>query len=78
MTASHFITQSAGFTPNNLLDVIRVMTAHSPLYERGGRGDLSFARVKKSPSIPLFQRGRWVEFFNGLFRFITNVSEVRS
>jgi len=35
------------FNPDNSLDVIRVMTTPSPL----------------------FQRGRWVEFFNGLFGF---------
>jgi len=53
--------------PNNLLDVIRVMTTHFPLCKRGARGDLNFACMQKSPSIPLFQRGRWVELPNGLF-----------
>ena len=46
------------------------MTEHSPLCKRGARGDLNVARKQKSPSIPLLQRGRLVEFSNGLFGLI--------
>jgi len=40
---------------------------HPPLCKRGARGDLSVAKIPKSPSIPLLQRGRRVGFPKGLF-----------
>ena len=43
------------------------MAGYSPLCKRGVRGDLDVARMQKSPSIPLLQRGKLVEFSNGLF-----------
>ena len=35
---------------------------------QAARGDLNVARIRKSPSIPLFQRGKPVEFSNGKSR----------
>ena len=43
-----------------------------PPFEKGGLGgDLNVARIRKSPSIPLFQRGKPVEFSNGKSRLKT-------
>ena len=39
---------------------------HPPLCKRGVRGDLSVAKIHKSPSVPLMQSGRRFEFSKGL------------
>jgi hypothetical protein len=53
--------------PDCPLVVNWAMPGYSPLCKRGVRGDWDVALIQKSPSIPLLQRGKQVEFFNGLF-----------
>jgi len=57
-----------GFNPDCSLEVNLATKKYSP-FEKGGGGDLNFAWIQKSPSIPLLQRGKFAEFFNGLFGF---------
>src|SRR3989337_3986430 len=48
---------------------VNLVTSGIPPFEKGGgRGDLNVAWSIKSPSIPLFQRGKLVEFSNGKSR----------
>jgi protein SCO1/2 len=46
------------------------VTANHPTLEKGGRGDLSAEQKPQSPSIPLLQRGKLINGFNGLSGFI--------
>jgi len=53
--------------PESALAINIITERHSPLYQRGARGDLYFFQQRKSPSIPLSKRGKWTAFANGRF-----------
>jgi len=66
---------------DNAIETVKVLAFSSPLWKRGVGGDFITKTIHlismgywivKSPSIPLFQRGRSKrEYFHSLYRFST-------